>query len=268
MATYPSNEYYKNQNQMIFGRYQEAAKQRDIAEIYAAKAQYADNIAKQQRGAYRMAPSSAEYANAKADIKTQQQTCDGMFYTAGEREDAVYKMEDILNKKSVENEALFYEMRDAAEKGDQKKFDELSARYEKNMDVQRGICMGLKDKCNSNDMAMQDKISQKEADVNRQELESRDCKYTMYNHYSDKVAQSKYPSAQDKQAFEKYKSQHDEYQDKIVERQTEQRLKSLEKSGFDKDYIREESRRCDYNNEHTFFTGEKSEHNRNNSRSR
>ncbi len=137
----------KDKNDIISKRFDAYAQKGDHTEMYAAKAEYDENLQDQKNELADMKDkNSPEYRQKAAEIEKQEERSKEMSREIDKQykkehgdNDLDAKKED-LEKLKRQNEGISRDMHRAVEKGDTKKFDELSKKYETNVKAQEGMC--------------------------------------------------------------------------------------------------------------------------------
>ena len=225
-------EQYRKDNECIERRYERAQKAENIKEIYAARADYQANIDKQKDELNKMDKSSQEYRDAKASLDEQESKVNGMNYYTKEGSD-LSKVTEKMDEYKYENQDLGRQMDKAIAKGDTRKYDELSQKYETNIKAQEGIAAGLK----MNGIEYENTIE-------RQKIEKRNLDMDMRDKMQEKISQAqekgKQPSEKDMADLEKYSKISKDEERKALEEIDKRKLKEMESYGISAEEIEKE----------------------------
>ncbi len=225
-------EQYRKDNECIERRYERAQKAENIKEIYAARADYQANIDKQKDELNKMDKSSQEYRDAKASLDEQESKVNGMNYYTKEGSD-LSKVTEKMDEYKYENQDLGRQMDKAIAKGDTRKYDELSRKYETNVKAQEGIAAELK----MNGI-------EHENTIERQKIEKRNLDMDMRDKMQEKISQAqekgKKPSEKDMADLEKYSKISKDEERKALEEIDNRKLKEMESYGISAEEIEKE----------------------------
>ena len=210
-------------NECIKRRYERALKANNIKEMYAARAEYQENIDKQRDELRTLDKSSDEYKQAKVNIENQQRQAYGMRYTSNdENKDDLREIEGLMYKYERENEALSKQMDEAIKKGDTQSYDELRHKYTTNLKAQEGISSQIK---------LDNRAH--ESSIVQQSVIQRDLDIDMRNKMAEKIQSSKKPSEIDKANLEKYQNLVKSDERQALEKNDRKKLDEMESRGLD-----------------------------------
>lgn len=225
-------EQLQKDNECIQRRYDRAQKANNVTEMYSAKKDYQDNIDKQKDELRKMDKSSPEYRQAKDSIDKQQSQANGMRYQS-KTGNEMNEIKDHMQNLEHENDRLSREMDSAVQKGNTKKYDELSQKYTNNIKAQEGISSELK----ANGVQHDNSVTQQK--INKQNLD-----IDMRNKMAEKVQKAeekgKEPNAKDKANLEKYQQDVRKDERQALEEYDNRKLKEMESYGVSQEAIDKE----------------------------
>lgn len=219
------NEYIKN-------RYDRAQKANNVTEIYAAKRDYQDNIDKQNAELEKMDKSSPEYRKAKESIEEQETQAHNMRYRS-ESGNEMNELQENIHSLENENKRLGYEMENAIEKGDTRKYDELNQKYVNNIKAQEGISSDLK----ANGIEFEDTIAQQKISKQNHDIDMRN---KMAERVQKAESKGKEASEKDKANLEKYQQSVRDDERQALEEYDNKKLKEMESYGVSQEAIARE----------------------------
>lgn len=229
----------KDKNDIISKRFDAYSKKNDHTEMYAAKAEFDENLRDQKNELADMKDkNSPEYQQKAAEIEKQEERSKEMSREIsksyqkqyGYGEDNAKKAD--MEKLKRENEGLSREMHRAVEKGDTKKFDELSQKYENNVKAQEGICKELK----TNGIEHEDTTHRQRVDLKHQN-----------NDMSDKFRNSSKPK--DMENAKKYMDRTHECEQKELKKMDNAELDNMKNYGLSEEEINAQRRQMEHERE-------------------
>ncbi|MBR3894587.1 MAG: hypothetical protein IKJ35_05510 [Clostridia bacterium] len=230
----------KDKNDIISKRFDAYAKSGDHTEMYAAKAEYDENLRDQKNELEDMRDkNSPEYRQKKEEIEKQEERSKEMSREIDKQykkehgyNDQNAKKED-LEKLKRENQGISREMHRAVEKGDTKKFDALSQKYETNIKAQEGISKELK----TNGIDHEDTSYRQRVDLKNQN-----------NDMSDKLRASSKPK--DRENAQKYMNRTRECEQKELKKKDNAELDRMKNNyGLSEEEINAERKKMEHERE-------------------
>lgn len=225
-------EQLRDDNEIIERRYHRAEKTGNIREMYAARTDYQSNIDRQKDELNKMDKSSPEYASAKQNVDEQQRKAYGMEYRSKDGND-MDKLQSEMKDLERENRGLSMEMDKAVAKGDTRKYDDLSRRFETNVKAQEGISSQLKTNGIDHDNTTE-----------RQKIEKRNLDMDMRDKMDEKIKQAeskgKQPNERDLADYQKYADISKAEERQALEEIDNRKLKQMESYGISSEQIEKE----------------------------